>query len=126
MKEFETDGLEVYVHNGKDYEPTMHFDAWRVAFLNYANRFDVIDKLERHILTDEVFVLLEGDAILIVGEDCKTYRLEKNKIYNVKAAVWHAIKVTENARVLIFENHNTSKDNSEYLPLGEPLALSFN
>ena len=49
---------EVFEYNGVGYDRTMNFGEWRVAFLNYAERFDVIDKLERHMLTDEVFVLL--------------------------------------------------------------------
>ncbi len=114
---------EVFEYNGEGYDRTMNFGEWRVAFLNYADRFDRIDKLERHMLTDEVFVLLEGRAILIVGEDKKVVKMEKNKIYNIKQAVYHAIKVTRDAKVLIVENHNTSKDNTEYICFDEPLSL---
>ena len=112
---------EVFEYNGEGYDKTMNFGEWRVAFLNYAERFDVIDKLERHMLTDEVFVLLEGRATLIIGEDKKQVKMEKNKIYNIKQAVYHAIKVTKDAKVLIVENHNTSKDNSEYIYLDTPI-----
>ena len=41
--------------------------------------------------------------------------MEKNKVYNVKHAVWHAITTSEDAHVLVVENDNTSKDNSEYM-----------
>ena len=125
MKIFENGEIEIYEYSGVGYEPTMHYGEWRVAFLNFGEKFDIIDKLERHNLTDEVFVLLEGEAMLIVGEECRVCRLEKNKIYNVKAGVWHATKVTEDAKVLIVENHNTSKDNSDFLPLKKPLELIF-
>ena len=36
---------EVFEYNGVGYDRTMHFGEWRVAFLNYAERFDKIDKL---------------------------------------------------------------------------------
>ena len=116
---------EVFEYNGEGYDRTMNFGEWRVAFLNYAERFDKIDKLERHMLTDEVFVLLEGRAVLIIGEDMKIVEMEKNKIYNIRQAVYHAIKVTKDAKVLIVENHNTTKDNSEYISLGEPVKFEF-
>lgn len=116
---------EVFEYSGEGYDRTMNFGEWRVAFLNYAERFDKIDKLERHMLTDEVFVLLEGRAVLIVGEDMKIVEMEKNKIYNIKQAIYHAIKVTKDAKVLIVENHNTTKDNSEYISLAEPVKFEF-
>jgi len=64
-------GLEILDYTGVGYDPTMHFEAWRVAFLNHAERFDVIARLERHMLTDEVFVLLKGRAVLFIGENAE-------------------------------------------------------
>ena len=112
--------LEILDHIGEGYAPVMHFGEWRVAILNYADRFDVSSpiKLERHLLTDEVFVLLEGEATLYIGEDMVEYSMEKNKIYNVKRGVWHRITTSTDAKVLIVENHNTTKENSEYCERG--------
>ena len=115
-------GLEILEYNGEGYNPTMHFEAWRVAFLHYADRFENITRLERHMLTDEVFVLMKGRAVLFIGEEAEPIEMEWGKIYNVKQAVWHAIKVTPDAKVLIVENHNTSADNSEYMPLDPAIA----
>lgn len=113
------DNIEISEYNGAGYAPVMNFGEWRVALLNYAPRFDRenLKELERHLLTDEVFVLLEGNAVLIVGEKIHEYNMEKNKIYNIKAGEWHHIIVSRDAKVLIVENHNTSKDNTEYLIL---------
>ena len=63
------DGLDIYSYDGENYDPTMHFGAWRVAFLNHGDRFTrgKITYLERHMLTDEVFVLLRGAATLLGG-----------------------------------------------------------
>ena len=117
--------LEIYEYNGEGYNPTMHFENWRVAFLHYAERFDRIDRLERHLLTEEVFVLMKGKGVLFIGEEAKPVPMEWGKMYNVKQAVWHAIKVTPDAKVLIVENHNTSRDNSEYLPLDPALRSDY-
>ena len=116
MKIFEENGIEIFEHNGAGYEPTMNYGAWRVALANTAPHLheDTYERIERHNETDEVFVLLYGCATLVIGKEQKRYKMENGKIYNVKAGVWHAILIEENAKVLIVENHNTSIENSEY------------
>ena len=109
--------LEIYEYTGEGYERTMHYGDWRVALANFGDSFnrEKFCKIERHMLTDEVFVLLTGKATLIIGKELKQVEMEPGKIYNVKAAVWHACWMSEDAKILIVENHNTSKDNTEYL-----------
>lgn len=114
--------LEIFENNAEGYEPTMNYEAWRVAIANYAERFDKNKyvRLERHLLTDEVFVLLEGSSELAMGDmtdgnmEIKYVPLEKGKIYNVKKGAWHNILMSEDAKVLIVENHNTAIENTEY------------
>ncbi len=108
------DGIEILEHNGEGFSKVVCFGAWRVAMINYSERFEEknLNLLERHMLTDEVFVLLEGKAILV--SDKKRYEMEKNKLYNVKKEVWHAIALSKDAKVLIVENIETGKENSEY------------
>lgn len=125
MKIFENENLEIYEYLGEGYEPTMHYGAWRVAFLNYTEKFDKITYLERHLRTDEVFVLLSGKAKLILGADKQVVTLETGKIYNVRRAAWHAIKASPDAHVLIVENHDTSRENSEYMHFEAPLQLEL-
>lgn len=111
------EGLEIKDYTGEGYDPTHDFGAWRVAFLNYAERFDRITYMERHMLTDEVFVLLEGTAELWIGKEATVVPMEKNLIYNVGKAVWHSIRVSRDAKVLIVENSDTTRENSEYFDL---------
>lgn len=112
------DEIEIFEHTKDDYIPAVYSGSWLVAFLNHAKRFDQnhMNEIERHMLTDEVFVLLSGKAVLIIGENLKQYVMEPNKVYNVKKGVWHAICVSKDARVLIVENADTSAENSEYKP----------
>ena len=117
--------LEVFTYDGSGYNPTMHFDSWRVAFLNYAERFDRIEKLERHLLTDEVFVLLSGKAVLLLGEKAQAVNMETGKIYNVKKGAWHAIKVTPDAKILIVENHNTGLENTQYMSIDSSIGANI-
>ena len=111
------EGLEIKEYNGEGYNRTHTYGAWRVAFLNHADRFENTTYLERHMLTDEVFLLLGGSAELLIGDRGETVKMEPCKIYNVKAGVWHNIRVSRDAKVLVVENSETGKENSEYLYL---------
>ena len=110
-------GLEIKEYDGEGYNRTHTYGAWCVAFLNHADRFENTTYLERHLLTDEVFVLLNGWAELLIGEKGEPMQMEPGKIYNIKAGVWHNIHVSRDAKVLIVENSDTGKENSEYLYL---------
>lgn len=110
--------LLVLDYDGKGYFSHFKYGAWRIAYLNYAPMFtkEGITYLERHNETDEVFILLEGTASLFMGEDAVETQMEKFCSYIVKKGAWHNIAVSEDAKVLIVENADTGKSNSEYLP----------
>lgn len=111
------EGLEVFEYTGAGYERTMHYGEWRVAFLNWAEKFDAASDFppERHMLTDEVFVLLAGSATLEIGASGEKVSLQPQRLYNVRAGVWHRVRVSRDACLLIVENHSTGAENSEYL-----------
>lgn len=104
------------------YSPLVDFETWRTASLTYA---EVVDKhqlkqVERHMETDEVFVLLRGRAVLIIEEaeeNFSTMELKPETVYNVRKAVWHHIVLSTDAVVFIVENSNTDTGNSEYKEL---------
>ena len=110
-------GIEIYDYNGPDYQTAMRFGKWRVAYLNHAERFDPANfkQVERHNESDEVFVLLSGNATLIIGEELHRIEMEPHKMYNVPAGVWHHIFTNEDTSVLIVENEDTGDANSDFL-----------
>lgn len=112
-------GLDIIEHSGLGYKRLVNNAKWTLACLNYADRFDPanITTLERHNATDETFVLLCGEATLLLGASAERIRMEPLKYYNVRAGVWHHIVVSRDARVLIGENADTSVDNSDYLDI---------
>lgn len=112
------DGLKILNYEGAGYDPTFKFDSWIVAYINWAERFDPmgLTYLERHNETDEVFILVEGSASLLIGEKGEKVEMEKNKIYAVEKGMWHGIIVSKDAKVIVVENSNTSKQNSDYMP----------
>lgn len=109
------EGLDILEYDGPGYHRIVDGPKWTVAALNYAPRFDEANfkTMQRHLLTDETFVLLSGEATLVIGENAERVPMEPLKIYNVKAATWHHIIVKPGTRVLVAENSDTSADNSE-------------
>ena len=85
-----TKECEVYAYADEGFKALVNFGGWRVAVINYAERFDEanFERLERHLETDEVFILLDGRATLIVGAECERIPMEKGKIYNIKKLGW--------------------------------------
>ncbi|MBR3086850.1 MAG: DUF1116 domain-containing protein [Kiritimatiellae bacterium] len=113
------EGLDIVEYGGEGYRRLVAGAKWTVATLNYASRFDRrnLCELERHILTDETFVLLAGKATLLIGRDAREIEMEPLKYYNVRAGIWHHILVSPDARVLVAENADTSRANSEFLDI---------
>jgi hypothetical protein len=62
---------ETYRYDGSGYNPFLIKDGWQVAQLNYMPEQDLLNitKIDRHLLTDEVFVILKGTAILIAATE---------------------------------------------------------
>ena len=97
--------------DGTDFQVMTQFEGWKIGLLRHSQRFSACCQMERHLKTDEVFVLLEGSATLYVEDE--TIPMEKCTVYNVKIGAWHHIVVSEDATVLVVENSNTSRDNTE-------------
>ena len=114
--------LEIQDYDGAGFKPLIFSGGWRVAILRYLDELqpDRIDSMERHMETDEVFVLLYGRGTLILGgngtksESALSQPMEIGRIYNVKQFVWHTILLSQDASVLLVENHDTDGHNSEY------------
>jgi len=119
--------LEVRSFEGSGYQPLIDYGAWRVAILRYLDdiRPDRIDRMERHNETDEVFVLLRGRGVLLIGgngaqvDAIRPQVMESGKIYNVKKAAWHTILLSRDASILLVENRDTGERNSEYMQISQ-------
>jgi len=115
--------LERKQHEGNGFMPQVDYETWRVAILNFAKGEDKLNfkLMSSHTLTDEVFVLLTGKALLFTATDdlSEVYveQLEQNKIYNVKKGVCHCHLLEPNGKLLIVENQNTGKETSQDFPI---------
>ena len=107
----EQNNIDIITYRGDGFRVLKQFEGWKIGFLRYNDRFSKFAEMERHLESDEVFVLLEGSATLHV--ETEQYIMGKNVLYNVPKGVWHHIVVSEEATVMVVENSNTSKDNTE-------------
>ncbi len=125
--------LEIREYKGEGYKPLVDYGEWRVAILRYLEELqpDRIDRMERHCQTDEVFVLLQGYATLLLGgnspapEGVFPKAMEANKLYNVKRNAWHSILLSQDASVLIVENRDTNEENSQYSSLPPEFGMQI-
>ena len=121
--------IQIREYRGEGYQPLIYFAGWRVAVLNYLDSIHPtrISDMERHLETDEAFILLRGKAVLIVGGngrqavDLIPCEMVSEKVYNVRAGVWHTVLLSPDASVLIVENSDTGEGNSEKCNLDDDL-----
>jgi mannose-6-phosphate isomerase-like protein (cupin superfamily) len=118
-------------YKGEGYSPVIDYGAWRVALLNFHPELlpENITSFHCHDETDEVFVLLQGECKLYIGEAdperpehltaIHCIEMQEGKIYNLRRAVWHSHTPGRDAKVLIVENSNTDSSNSRELLLTE-------
>ncbi len=113
---------EQHLFDGIGYQKLFHYNAWRVAILNYIDELDCdkITHFQAHLNTDEAFVLLEGEAIIFfLNEDqsIEAVSLQKNVVLNVKKGVYHNHTLSKDAKLLIIENEDTCDENSPHYEL---------
>jgi hypothetical protein len=124
-------GLEITVYDETGYKPLVDFESWRVAMNNGPSVYEPmeISKLSCHCETDEIFVLLKGSCLLLVGGagekpgEVEKVWLKEGLVYNVTKGTWHNNCLMPGAKLLIVENANTSAANSKDHQLPKPITL---
>lgn len=124
-------GLEIYTHTERGFKPMVNFGSWRTAFSNGPSTYErkEIRSLSRHLETDEVFVLIRGSCLLVTAgngdapaELTKTW-METGKMYNVTRGTWHSSIQLPGTTVMVVENSDTGKHNSESREISETVSL---
>ena len=111
------EGVEVYRWTERGYRPLVFSDGWMVALLNWEPimDFEKATEIERHKETDEVFILLKGQAAMYVDtkEGIQVFGMQPGVIYNVTKATWHNLVATRDVAFLIVENRDTHLSDTE-------------
>lgn len=126
--------IEIIDFQPEGYKPLVDFGQWRVAVLKFCDdlKLENIKTMQKHLETDEVFVLVGGHCTLFLGNDgespenIRSVAMEHGKIYNIKKGVWHNHIMDEDGEVLIVENRNTCDDNSPVIALDEAQLAQLN
>lgn len=115
------DAVEAHTWAGEGYQPLVFSAGWMVALLNWEPLFDPahLREIERHVQTDEVFILLRGRAVLFVATDQGLELLEMlpGALYNVRQGTWHNLVATRDAAWAIVEGRDTHLHDTEVRPL---------
>lgn len=120
--------MQVIDYREDGFKPLLSFEDWRVAGLNYTESSDVDAQqyqVERHLQTDEVFILTEGQAWLLVGDNSCEYGtvqlvpMDQGVVYNIRMGTWHGTIMAPGARILLVEKKDTGTEQDTvrvYLP----------
>ena len=102
--------------NGSGFDVLHSYDGWKIAFITFAEQYNELKTVKRHTQTDEAFILVKGKATLYSSdgdEPLEATVLEKEKLYIVKMDTWHHLQISEDALLVVVENSDTTKDNTE-------------
>jgi mannose-6-phosphate isomerase-like protein (cupin superfamily) len=114
--------LDTIKIEGNGYLPLKDYKTWRIAQVSYDEKINSPEgftSLGRHLETDEVFVILEGRALLITAGDednigaFQYQKLQPGFLYTVKEKQWHVAILRPETRLLVIENQDTGIENSE-------------
>lgn len=123
-----SDRITVNSYDGEGVRRLVESGTWFVGIKNYKPANDVAEFccLEKHLLTDEVFVLLQGRCVLLVdvapdgsGCDLRCIPMERGKVYCIRPGVWHNTIVSRDVKLVLIENQNTAAENSPLFNLSE-------
>lgn len=106
--------MQIIESNAQGYKTVLVFESWRIGLIRSADRFKRVDELERHVETDEAFILLEGKAKLF--DEKNVYEMETGKIYNFRKGEYHHVNIEDGGLVMVVENADTSPLNTEKIP----------
>jgi hypothetical protein len=119
---------EIYEFGDSGYAKLFHHQSWRVAMLNYIEELEIdhINYVEAHLLTDEAFVLLSGQCVMVFAHlhnhqitAFESIKLEPHKVYKVQNHVYHTHILSKNSKLLVIEEENTCDQNSPRIYLSE-------
>lgn len=123
-----SDRIAINSYDGEGVKRMIESGTWFVGIKNYkpANDVDGFSFLEKHLLTEEVFVLLQGRCVLLVdvsldgsGSDLQCVPMEQGKVYCVHQGVWHNTIVSRDVKIILIENQNTATENSPVANLSD-------
>jgi hypothetical protein len=120
MKDFQ---LKIDAFDGEGLKWAFDNGSWVVGIKNYKPQNDLkgFDCLERHNETDELFVLLDGECCLVLGEKAgnghpaafEGILMVPQRVYTIPRGAWHTTVTKPGVKLILIEKSGTSMANSE-------------
>lgn len=115
--------LQVFEYTGEGYSPLVFSHDWQTAILNWEPAADAtsLHEIERHVRSDEVFVLCRGKGAFVIMEEDGLRIVEAipGTVYNVHMGTWHTVIGDRGSSWIIVENRDTHIHDTEMIPLTE-------
>jgi ureidoglycolate hydrolase len=117
--------VKIFFFQGQGYKPLLVSAGWQVAQLNDCEELhsDTVNRIERHDASDEVFVLLRGNATLVTATQqagqfqFTLLQMEQGVTYNIPCGTWHTIITSPGMQVMIVEKDQTHENDVAYCAL---------
>ena len=119
--------IQILRHGAEGFARLYENENWTVALKNAgpSNCREAVVTLERHNQTDELFLLLSGNAVMMEGTvenetvtGITEKKMESGCIYLIPHGVWHNTWMEPGAKFVIIENADTSYDNTDVIGIG--------
>lgn len=111
------------------FQPQLRNEHFLCAFITYDKQYSYgrVAAVKRHMTSQEVFVLLQGSATLLVADGSLKKReivtLQPQTAYCVEAGTWHYLAISEDARLFVTESNDVTAQNTETMYLEEPYEI---
>ena len=117
--------IQEYTYEGKGLTRVFENEKWMVGIKNWKPENDItgITCLERHNITDELFVLLSGRCTLLYANETEEglkiekVEMEPMKVYNIPTGLWHNTVTEPGVKLILVEDSACSGANSDVLDL---------
>ncbi len=117
--------IQEFTYEGKGLTRVFENEKWTVGIKNWKPENDItgITCLERHNITDELFVLLAGRCTLIYANETESglklekVEMEPMKVYNIPTGLWHNTVTQPGVKLVLIEDSACSGANSDILDL---------
>ena len=113
--------IDTHTFSEADFQPVVEASGWLVALMNWSPRFDLSAprQVERHIHTNEVFVLQRGKSVLFITNEQGLDLIDMlpGVVYNVTCGTFHNVIGSSDAQWLIIESSDNPAFPTEYRQL---------
>lgn len=111
------------------FQPVVRNDRFLCARITHSSQysFGMVRTVKRHLTSQEVFVLIQGSAVLLTaapdGSERQITELKRGEVCCVEAGYWHYLAVSEDALLFVTEGSDVSAQNTETMELEEPYEI---